>query len=237
MSENTRTIRALCPKCTNYVPLLILNNDKVSINCKCGNEESINLHDYLIQYQSNIRMCSYINKCKAHNKIAEFYCRHCELLECIDCYDIHSSVHAYPDDLIIVNIDEIKENAKKGEQHLKTYFKALKDESLNKAQNEEEKNNINIAYNKCITLNTEVLSFMEIILDNYYGDNNMLGFTIRYNNTINIYKHISGGGTQNVINFFNGYHFKYYQPIHSLKPQTERINAFTILKDKRITTA
>ena len=76
MNSNTNTIRALCPKCEQNIPKLELTADNiVKVDCSCGNKQDYPLSEYIKLYNDTPnRKVSYVNKCKEHNQLLNYYC-------------------------------------------------------------------------------------------------------------------------------------------------------------------
>ena len=69
------SVQILCPKCDKNVPQLKLINGytEVEIKCKCGNEQTIALNDYLKQFNNNQgKTIQYNNICKEDNEILNY---------------------------------------------------------------------------------------------------------------------------------------------------------------------
>ena len=85
------SIQALCPKCDQNVPLLLLsnNNTEVKIKCKCGDEETIPLKDYINKYEENEKskkVIKYKNTCEQDkDEIKNYYCSKCSSYHCAKC--------------------------------------------------------------------------------------------------------------------------------------------------------
>ena len=90
---------------------------------------------------------------------------------------------------------------KKGNEHLLTYFKELKDEHINRLISM--KNQLESSYEKSYNRNKDILTFLEILIDNYDGSKEMKKNILK--NDINIYHCKDRKNIDEVIKYYNEY--------------------------------
>ena len=126
----------------------------------------------------------------------------------------------------------------KAYEHLLTYFKTVKDENINELFSL--LNKIESSYEKSYKRNKKMLSFLQILIDNYDGSIEMKNSIM--SNTINIYQ---CGKIQNLydfIKYFNEYNiiekkkinFEDFKCIKTITDHTSSVFSLLLLKDKRI---
>ena len=209
--------RALCPKCTENVPRIDITDDKIKIDCRCGCKyfEEISLSDYLNQYNNNPRDCTYNSVCKEHNEIVEYFCYICHIHFCDSCEEKHLPHAKTPLNNKDIVIDSIKKEIQKGEAHLK-YLALLKQEMVNKLNNQEQINQIEASYTKCYNTNKDVLTILTILTDNYIIDNYFVIDNLQKLGHCNVYKPIDKE-FNTIINYFNSFHFTKVKEVESVK--------------------
>ena len=121
---------------------------------------------------------------------------------------------------------EIVDDVQKGNDHLATYFKTLKDDHINKLMSRTKE--IESSYEESFTRNKNMLTFLEVLIDNYDGSNEMRCNIL--NNTVIIYECKEKRNIDEVIKYYKGYNIldniikieqakiitNHYQPVRSL---------------------
>ena len=160
MITSTRTIPALCPQCTTKIPDMVIKTETIYINCKCGCKKEIPIHEYITQLtQNKDRLYKYVYLCSPHMKPYTYYCSYCYRHLCDDCYKIHIKKCSFIKD--VFKLSEVP-NMKEAEDHL-DYLSSLRNKY---SQNEE----IQKAYQKCLSSNKEILYLVQFLFKNYYND-------------------------------------------------------------------
>ena len=231
---NTNTIRALCLKCDSNIPLLSILDHTICIKCKCGYNDAVPIAEYLSSYAKEQRKCTYINRCPYHNEVVTKYdyqepglCDKCKTRE----YDLIDYIN------IEKQVEEAKEKIKKCYEHFDNYFTKLKKDTIDKLN--QQIKSVEISYDKSISINKTILSFIEIIVDNFKCDNYRMYTNFTNNVKLNIYPYIKDKGIQSVIDYFTNYNVHEVKEFYKLKSKdTEmncnHINSLLNLKDGRI---
>ena len=245
MTERTNTIRALCPKCTEHIPVMkIINDDmKISFDCRCKYKEEMLLKDYIEQYNAHPeRMCKYINKCECHNSLLEYYCRNCATPFCQEnqhhiCegnYDreYYQSEHLGDN----IKIDELKEKLKQSQEFLDVYFPSLKEEFMKKEQSKEKIDKFNAVYSKAVERSKIVLQFSNILIENYHNDNRNLHDNVINNIFFNMFKYVPDKSTDSLIDYFDNFSFTVYkdESEFTVESKNSKIQYLVSLKDNRL---
>ena len=144
-------------------------------------------------------------KCNNHTNIVlvkdnvNIYC------QCGYCYTmnikefINKGSHNKPNNHINDDtFSDIINDINKGYQHLLKYFKTLKDEHISQLIN-----TIESSYEESYKRNKSILSFIQILIDNYDGSYEMEKNIKR--NTIYIYKCKENANTNDLIKYYNEY--------------------------------
>ena len=131
---------------------------------------------------------------------------------------------------------DILQKINKGYEHLNTYFKELKNEQISQMINTI--NTIESAYEESYKRNKNLLSFMEVLIDNY--DDSIEMKNNIFNNLIMIYKCIGSKNNDEIIKFFNEYNIIEYKKteefkcIKTITEHTKNVHSLFLLKDKRV---
>ena len=147
--EETRTIRALCPKCTSSVPKLTLVGNSLYIKCDCGKNENapLPLSEYLSQLKSQPdRKVSFKTTCaKKKKKKYQFCCIECSSSLCEQCQSEHKCKEnlqnaIFPMELIqYTYLNNLPRNIKNAEGIISSYFPTLKEQYLKEEKVEPER--------------------------------------------------------------------------------------------------
>ena len=231
---NTNTIRSLCLKCDNNIPLLSIIGNRICIKCKRGYSDTVPIAEYLTSYTKEQRKCSYINRCPYHNEVVTKYdykepglCDKCNTRD----YDLIDYIN------IENKVEEAKEKIKKCNEHFDNYFAKLKKATI--AQLNQQINEVEISYEKSIDINKKILSFIQIIVDNFKCDNYRMFTNFTQNVKLNIYPYIKDKGVQSVIDYFTNYNVHEVKEFYKIKSKDtdmncNHINSLLNLKDGRI---
>ena len=187
--KQTKTIHSLCPKCEIGVPLLTLEDDQksVSIQCECSYLETMSIKQFLEYYKTTKEFpISKRSICKRHNKPFEKYCLHCHTNTCPkDSYSLNHSVFKFKNSLCIGNVKDKIAQVKK---YIEEELPKIKEKYITELEEEIQK--IKEAYEKSISMNKDLLSFLNIITENYFERNyNMYKNVINNCNDIRIKKY------------------------------------------------
>ena len=146
MIDSSRKIHAFCPNCVSKIPELQIQFDVLSIVCNCGYNKEVSLRDYITQYtQNKTRFYEYSFLCAPHMKQFTYYCMDCDRHLCDECYKTHLSRHKEKTTYKLSEVPDIS----KAEDHL-NYLSSLRNKF-------NENNQIQEAYQKCLTSNKDVL--------------------------------------------------------------------------------
>ena len=218
----TDSIRALCPKCTENIPVLTITDDetKVLIDCPCKYKEEIPIVDYIKQYKEHPdRKCTYQAKCEEHKQPLEYYCYTCNKVFCEakqnhecrgfanydrDLFDSWKMDYGY-------TLEEAKEREKKCEEFLDVYFPSLKEEFMKKEQSKEKIDKFNAAYSKAVERSKNVLQFSFIMFENYKTNNHVIYENYKNNCRMNMLKYYPDADTDSYINYFENFSFQIYR--------------------------
>ena len=151
----------ICPKCRENYNIELLK-ENIIIFCNCGYHNSINIKEFVDEYQRKKSLL------KDNDKV----------------------------------FSNQKNEIKKGYAHLNSYFFNLKNKHINQMLcliNE-----IESSYERSYQRNKRILSFLEILIDNYNGSQAMKSTIV--NNQINIYKCNDEKKIIEVTKFFNEYY-------------------------------
>ena len=96
---------------------------------------------------------------------------------------------------------DITTDIKKGNEHLLTYFTTIKKENINRLI--AQINELESSYEKSYNRNKDILTFLEILINNYDGSNEMRKNILDYD--INIYQFKDRKNINEVIEYFNEY--------------------------------
>ena len=127
----------------------------------------------------------------------------------------------------------------KAYKHLLTYFKTVKDENINELFSLI--NKIESSYEKSYKRNKKMLSFLQILIDNYDGSIEMKNTIM--SNKINIYQCGKILNLYDLIEYFNEYNIiekkkrtnaKDFKCIKTITEHTSSVFSLLLLKDKRI---
>ena len=160
----------ICPKCKRIPKITILRNIKywVRIQCSlCNYDNTLPLSNYItIVFQSNKPIIK--TKCERHNdKQFEFYCGECKYEFCSDCIEDHKNHwHTKLSNILPSNfIQKLKDNITKAENHINLYNNQLKNQLVSELQMEIRK--IEYAFRKNYSINSEMIHFMKMLIQNY----------------------------------------------------------------------
>ena len=158
--------KPFCPQCMNLIPTFTIENKQqkeVSIDCHCGYHSKISLSSYLDQYKKDIRISSYLTNCKDHYLPLAFLCQTCKTSICSECRKTHR------DHLInkksVLNIQGIRDRIAIAHSHIDNYFTSLMNEHISMLS--DTITSITKAYQNAVLKNNNILSFFEILINNY----------------------------------------------------------------------
>ena len=210
--EATRTIRALCPKCTSFVPKLTLVGNSLYIKCECGKNEKdpLLLSDYLTQLKSQPdRKVSYKTTCAKHQgKKYQFCCIECSSSLCEECQSEHKCKEnlqnaIFPMELIqFTYLSNLPRNIKNAEGLLSSLFPTLKEKYLKEEKDSEKINKFNKAYEKALTESQNIIELINILMECYEADNGCLVTTLKDLSGVDIDMYIEGGDCDSLLNYF-----------------------------------
>ena len=140
--------------------------------------------------------------------------------------------------------NEVKSAIRNQSEEIFSYFHSLQEDYIQKLELEIKR--IRDSYYNCLSRNTDIITFLHILIDNYSHNQN----TTMYNNIINnsnIYFHKCEiiDNLQSIIDYFDNYVINKIKPIHydtftSLQPlsqKNEYVNTLLLLKDGRLASA
>ena len=130
---------------------------------------------------------------------------------------------------------------KEGNNYLNNYFTSLKDTIINNLQSQI--NQIKSAYDESYKTNSNLLSLLKILIDNFDG-NLVMETNIINNSNLNISECNNSTDTNQVISYFNNYsiiktknkkiNFDAFKNTKIIKGHTKSVNSLLLLKDNRI---
>ena len=210
--EETRTIRALCPKCTSSVPKLTLVGNSLYIKCDCGKNENapLPLSDYLSQLKSQPdRKVSFKTTCAKHqNKKYQFCCIECSSSLCEQCQSEHKCKEnlqnaIFPMELIqYTYLNNLPRNIKNAEGIISSYFPTLKEQYLKEEKDPEKINKFTKAYEKAVSESQNIIEFITILMECYEPDNGCLVTTLKDLSGVDCDMYIEGGDSESLLNYF-----------------------------------
>ena len=126
----------------------------------------------------------------------------------------------------------------KGNEHLSTYFKTIKDEHINTVLSTI--NKIEASYEVSYNRNMNMLSFLQILINNYDGSTEMMNNILK--NRIIIDKCKDNANVDDIIKYYNKYNIieqkiiinEEVKCIKTITSHYDSINSLLLLKDKRI---
>ena len=220
---------ALCLKCEDKVPQLTLkeNNTKVEIKCKCGEDKTMTLKEYLqLLKEHPNRIGKYKHTCATHtDKIAKYYCFHCKSYDCEECrvhsegYDISGNDSTGYSTYIpkLLNFDPIQ-MINDIKNLLNFDFPSLKDKYLSSVQDKEKQNKFNKVYETEFNRYQDLLSFLEILQKNNNGNDYTIVQNMNINFDFKVTKFSGDFSENNLINYLEKNAFsKYYNSFTSEK--------------------
>lgn len=151
--------------------------------------------------------------------------------------DYLSSLPSHPPaKLPTPEFEVVKDRIIDAQHHLSTYFKSLKDTIINELLHQIDQ--INSAYETSITNNTNILSLITLLIDNYNGSSIMRNNIIN-NSSFHIYNCEDELSFTSIIKFFNEYNIISPREINIDKLTCERtiaehsdsVNSLLLLKD------
>ena len=98
-----------------------------------------------------------------------------------------------------IELNEIGYDLQKGNEHLNSYFKSLKNKHISHLI--ETINEIESAYDQSYHRNVNILQFIELLIDNYEESKDII-----LNNKINVYQCDNPNNISNVIRYYNQYY-------------------------------
>ena len=242
------SIQALCPKCDQNVPLLLLsnNNTEVKIKCKCGDEETIPLKDYINKYEEkekSKKVIKYKNTCEQDkDEIKNYYCSKCSSYHCAKCkhhggdYD-QSGNSDYHDATFIPEYLTCNplQTVNEFENIITNYFPSFKQEYLSKIKDSNIQNKLNELYEKSLSHHKEILSFLKILVKNYREDNYNSAINLEKNTYFNISK-FSGDylSEKDISNYLEKYCINRYFNTFTGEPIERGYYTFQMLDDGRL---
>ena len=223
---------SLCPGCLDHCPMFTLNEfNQVMIMCECGYQQmELPLEEYLSKIKSNTERFSTIRTtCTEHNSEYKFFCRDCNKYFCQQCKEGHQcellDLEKQKKEL---NYEKVKENYKKAEEYLNSYFPSLKEKYKSVPKIDE-------AYEKCIKDNKKIFEFKQLIIENAVLNNSIFLELLKFSAHFTIYPFIEKNAkSDSIIDYFNGYNFDIFKPTNQIELPFSSVNSIITLKDKRI---
>ena len=127
----------------------------------------------------------------------------------------------------------------KGNEHLLTYFKTFKNDYINQLKGQI--NKIESAYEDSINRNMDMLSFIQLLIDNYDGSVEMKNSIM--NNKLKIYQCKEIQNFDELIKYYNEYNIvedkkkiniEDFRCVKNITDQSSPVHSLLLLKDKRV---
>ena len=134
---------------------------------------------------------------------------------------------------------DIINNINKGNEHLLTYFKTFKNDYINQLKGQI--NKIESAYEDSINRNMDMLSFIQLLIDNYDGSVEMKNSIM--NNKLKIYQCKEIQNFDELIKYYNEYNIvedkkkiniEDFRCVKNITDQSSPVHSLLLLKDKRV---
>ena len=179
MNYRKSILPLLCPNCNNY-PLLTFKENKpkqIFIQCKhCEYFQFTEMSKYLSYLQSNSQQTNENNTfCKEHKSLPNNFCEKCNLHLCGQCE--HSKRHHLINISSTISTNKIKNRIEDGYKYINNDCLQIKIYTQRKLFHQI--NQIEFAYQSFQTRNSNILSLLEIMIDNY--QNNPNNYYLKYN--------------------------------------------------------
>ena len=136
-----------------------------------------------------------------------------------------------------INDDTLKDittSIKQANEHLLTYFKTLKDEHMSSSNSI--MSEINLSYEESYNRNKDMLTFLEILINNYDGSNEMKKNILDYN--IKIYQCKDSDNIDEVIKYYKNYNIIEkeinIEEVKTIAEHTKCVRSLLLLKDGRV---
>ena len=180
-------------------------------------------------------------KCNNHTNIVldkdnahiNCQCGYCTIMNVNNIMNDINQINEYKSKTFSCIINDIK----KGNDHLLTYFKTLKNHYINQLKNTI--NEVESSYEDSINRNKNLLSFLQILIDNYDGSIKMKNNIL--DNEINIYKCNDNANVDDVIKYYKEYtiiekklNIEEVKCSKTIIDHTNIVNSLLFLKDKRV---
>ena len=243
MNYRKSILPLLCPNCNNY-PLLTFKENKpkqIFIQCKlCEYFQFTEMSKYLSYLQSNSQQTNENNTfCKEHKSLPNNFCEKCNLHLCGQCE--HSKRHHLINISSTISTNKIKNRIEDGYKYINNDCLQIKIYTQRKLFHQI--NQIEFAYQSFQTRNNNILSLLEIMIDNYQNNPNnyYLKYNIRNIPEINISNLVNNDTTESIINYYNNYtiiktmdvDFSYFQS-NKVIDKYKDISSLLVLSDGRI---
>ena len=150
-----------------------------------------------------------------------YYCMDCDRHLCDECYKTHLSRHKEKTTYKLSEVPDIS----KAEDHL-NYLSSLRNKF-------NENNQIQEAYQKCLTSNKDVLYLVNLLMKEYHKDNYSVFKVIKEIAKLNTHKAFDEK-EETVLNYLNSFSFGSLKPFWTISTNNFRVLFLFTLKDFRI---
>ena len=229
--KTANQVYALCPKCTDHVPILFPNEkNELNVQCECSYSELLELDKFVDDYNKNQKRESTVKReCDEHKEMYTHFCEECNKTLCTKCKEGHSHQAKPFEELCqLINFDRLKVDFAKAEEYLNVYFPSLKEKYKDVP-------GINEAYDKCIKTNTAIIKFRKILIDNLIVENAMSLQELYMSSHFNLYPYVEKGNPNTIIDYFNGFNFYFVRPYNTIFVSNgQDIHCIAKLNDNRI---
>ena len=146
----------ICPNCSSIPSIQILENFlDISVKCNCGYNKVHSIKEYLSKLNNNKPKFSTL--CKEHISLYSHYCNDCNLHLCHNCLSSHQ-LHHIVDLEKGIAINTIRAELANNLNQIETNCGRIK--YLIISQFTQQIKELNEAYDKTISLNRSILSFI-----------------------------------------------------------------------------
>ena len=126
--KTAKEVYALCPKCTDHVPILFPNEkNELNLQCECNYNDSLELGKFVDDYNKNPKRNSTVKReCDEHKEKYTHFCEECNKNLCNKCKEGHThQVKPFEEICKLINFDKLKVDFAKAEEYLNVYFPSL----------------------------------------------------------------------------------------------------------------
>ena len=90
--KTAKEVYALCPKCTDHVPILFPNEkNELNLQCECNYNDSLELGKFVDDYNKNPKRNSTVKReCDEHKEKYTHFCEECNKNLCNKCKEGHT---------------------------------------------------------------------------------------------------------------------------------------------------